>query len=182
MRVSARIDYAVRALVEMRGSSRAAPRKLHDVAAAQQIPLAFLSDILTMLRRAGLVSSQRGADGGYWLTRPAVEIRLAAVIAAVDGPFLELPPAPPGGVSLAGAAGLAQVWEAMRQLAAMVTIAEVASGELPWPVLDLTRPPGAGSASAEPPEVSFGRPPHSEVAAAEARPDQRSADESSEPA
>jgi Rrf2 family protein len=153
MRVSARIDYAVRALVELSGSSRSAPRKLHDLAAAQQVPVAFLADILTMLRRAGLVSSQRGADGGYWLTRPAVEIRLAAVIAAVDGPFMEVPPARPGEVAPAGAAGLERVWEAMRQLAQLVTIAQVASGALPWPVLDLaarTAVPAADGDAATP--------------------------------
>src|SRR5580704_6760744 len=126
MRVNARIDYAVRALVELTGSSRAAPRKLHDLASAQQIPVAFLADILTMLRRAGFVSSQRGVDGGYWLTRSPVEIRLGAVIAAVDGPFMEMAPARPGEVLPLSAARLQQVWEAMRQLVKLVTIAEVA--------------------------------------------------------
>jgi Rrf2 family protein len=139
MRVNARIDYAVRALVELAGSSRASPRKLHDLASAQQIPVAFLADILTMLRRAGLVSSQRGVDGGYWLTRPAVEIRLATVIAAVDGPFMEVTPARPGESPPASAPGLQEVWEAMRELVKLVTIAQVASGELPLPVLALAR-------------------------------------------
>jgi len=139
MRVNARIDYAVRALVELTGSSRASPRKLHDLASAQQIPVAFLADILTMLRRAGLVSSQRGVDGGYWLTRPAVDIRLAAVIAAVDGPFMEVMPARGSEPPPSTAPGLQQVWEAMRELVKLVTIAEVASGELPLPILALTR-------------------------------------------
>ncbi|HZU75718.1 MAG TPA: Rrf2 family transcriptional regulator [Dehalococcoidia bacterium] len=139
MRVSARIDYAVRALVELDGSTRAEPRKLHDLAAAQQIPVSFLADILAMLRHAGLVSSQRGADGGYWLAKPPVDIRLAAVIAAVDGPFMEVAEAAPGGPLPAGAVALGRVWDAMRELARLVTIAEVASGELPWPVLALAR-------------------------------------------
>lgn len=147
MRVSARIDYAVRALVELTGTTRDSPRKLQELAAAQQIPLAFLSDILTMLRHAGLVSSMRGADGGYWLARPPVEIRLAAVIAAVDGPFMEVHGGPLGDAPPpAGALALEQVWTAMRQLLALVTIAQIASGELPWPVPGLVAASGPAPA------------------------------------
>jgi Rrf2 family protein len=139
MRISARVDYAVRALVELSGSSRAAPRKLHDLASAQRIPVSFLSDILTMLRHAGVVSSQRGADGGYWLAKPPGEIRLASVIAAVDGPFMEAAEHPGETPPPPGAAALQQVWDAMRELVRLVTIAEIASGELPWPVLALAK-------------------------------------------
>src|SRR5258707_10579615 len=86
MRVSAKADYAIRAMVELAAAGDG-PVKGDRIAQAQQIPIKFLENILVDLRRAGLVASQRGADGGYWLARPAAEISLAQVIRAVDGPL-----------------------------------------------------------------------------------------------
>ena len=71
MHVTAKADYAVRAVVELAGSAQDAPRKVDDVARAQQIPVSFLENILTQLRSTGIVRSQRGPEGGYWLARPA---------------------------------------------------------------------------------------------------------------
>jgi Rrf2 family protein len=86
MRISARADYAVRAAVELAAAGEG-PTKGEAIAQAQAIPLKFLENILGDLRHAGIVRSQRGADGGYWLARPAGEISVADVIRAVDGPL-----------------------------------------------------------------------------------------------
>ncbi len=85
MRVSAKVDYALRAALELAAADEG-PIKGERIAQAQEIPLKFLENILLELRHHGLVQSQRGADGGYWLARPAEEIKLADVIRAVEGP------------------------------------------------------------------------------------------------
>ena len=71
MHLTAKADYAVRAIVELADSSQESPRKVDDVAKAQNIPVSFLENILTQLRSTGMVRSQRGPEGGYWLARPA---------------------------------------------------------------------------------------------------------------
>ena len=86
VRVSAKADYAIRAGVELAAAGEG-PVKGERIAQAQEIPPNFLENILSDLRNAGLVSSRRGADGGYWLARPAAEISLADIIRAVDGPL-----------------------------------------------------------------------------------------------
>ena len=88
MHVTAKADYAVRAVVELADSSQDAPRKVDEVARAQAIPVSFLENILTQLRSAGVVRSQRGPDGGYWLAHPAEDVNLADVIRAVEGPLV----------------------------------------------------------------------------------------------
>src|SRR5919109_2199306 len=86
MRLSARVDYALRAAAELAvGGER--PVTAVQLAEAQQIPPKFLENILSQLRRSGLVRSQRGPEGGYWLARPADKISLADVIRAVEGPL-----------------------------------------------------------------------------------------------
>ena len=94
MRISARADYAVRAAVELAAAGDG-PTKGEAIARAQSIPLKFLENILGDLRHAGLVRSQRGADGGYWLGRPAGEITVADVIRAVEGPLASVRGGPP---------------------------------------------------------------------------------------
>src|SRR5262250_694249 len=86
MRVSAKVDYAVRAGAELAAAGDG-PVKGERIAQAQEIPLKFLENILLDLKHAGLVQSQRGAEGGYWLAKPADEISLAEVIRVVDGPL-----------------------------------------------------------------------------------------------
>jgi Rrf2 family protein len=145
MHVNARVDYAVRAVVELAGSSRQAPRRLHEVADAQAIPLGFLTGIITQLRSAGVVRSQRGADGGYWLARPAAEVDLGCIICAVEGSLLEVRGQPPEEIEYVGSAvALKQVWIAVRNLLERVTVANVVAGELPPGMLDLTRGAKAG--------------------------------------
>jgi Rrf2 family protein len=140
MHVNAKVDYAVRAVVELAGSSRQSPRRLHEVAEAQAIPLAFLASIITQLRSAGVVRSQRGADGGYWLARPAEEVDLGCVIRAVEGSLLEVRGHALDEVEYVGSAvALQQVWIALRNMLQLVTVANVAAGELPQDMLALTR-------------------------------------------
>ena len=86
MRVSAKVDYALRAMAEL----AAAPPGLmtaDQLASAQHIPPKFLESILSQLRSAGLIASQRGAEGGYQLARPAEEISIAEVIRELEGPI-----------------------------------------------------------------------------------------------
>ena len=80
MRVSAKVDYAIRACAELAAVAGEGPVKGERIAQAQEIPLRFLENILLDLRHAGLVSSQRGAEGGYWLAKPPEAIVLADLI------------------------------------------------------------------------------------------------------
>lgn len=144
MRVTAKADYAVRAVVELADAAGGSPRKVDQIAQAQGIPLSFLENILTQLRSAGIVRSQRGPEGGYWLARPAAEVNLAQVIRAVEGPLVGVRGQPPEEVRYAGSAeSLQQVWIALRanlrKVLEHVTVADVASGKLPKQVLALTR-------------------------------------------
>src|SRR2546421_11878640 len=86
MRVSAKVDYAVRASAELAAAANGGPVKGDRIAQAQEIPLKFLENILLDLKHAGLVQSPRGAEGGYWLGRPAEEDSPAALVRAVGGP------------------------------------------------------------------------------------------------
>ena len=88
MHVTAKADYAVRAVIELADSKQDAPRKVDDIAQAQGIPVSFLENILTQLRSSGLVRSQRGPEGGYWLAQPAENVSLAQIIRAVEGPLV----------------------------------------------------------------------------------------------
>jgi Rrf2 family protein len=89
LRVSAKVDYAVRALVRI-SYSKGAPVKLHSIAAVDEIPAKFLGGTLTELRRANLVESRRGGDGGFWLARPAETITVGDVIRAIDGDLVDV--------------------------------------------------------------------------------------------
>jgi Rrf2 family protein len=144
MHVTAKADYAVRAVLELADSSRESPRKVDEVARAQGIPVSFLENILTQLRSAEVVRSQRGPEGGYWLAHPAQETTLGDVIRAVEGPLVGVRGSRPEEVEYVGSAeSLRQVWVAvranLRNVLDRVTVAEVASGKLPEEVLSLTR-------------------------------------------
>src|ERR687883_653607 len=135
MRVSAKVDYALRACAEL-AAAGAGPVKGERIAQAQEIPLKFLENILLDLKHAGLVQSQRGAEGGYWLAQPADEISLAAVIRAVEGPIANVRGMRPEQVEYAGAAKpLSEVWIAvrgsLRSVLEATTIADLAAGRLP---------------------------------------------------
>ena len=147
MRVSAKVDYAVRAAVELAAAGDG-PVKGERIAEAQGIPLKFLENILLDLKHAGLVNSQRGAEGGYWLARPPAHIALAEVIRAVEGPIANVRGQRPETVEYAGASEqLRDVWIAVRaNLRAVlenVTVEDVAAGRLPDEIAQLASDPEA---------------------------------------
>ena len=151
MHVTAKADYAVRAVVELAQSSQAAPRKVDDVARAQAIPVSFLENILTQLRSSGIVRSQRGPEGGYWLARPAGDVSLAQIIRAVEGPLVGVRGQRPEEIEYVGSSeSLQTVWIALRanlrKVLENVTVADVASANLPQDVIDLTRDESAWKA------------------------------------
>jgi Rrf2 family protein len=131
MRVSAKVDYAIRAMVEL-SAAAPGPTKSERIATAQAIPPKFLENILLELRHAQLVSSQRGPDGGYRLARPPAEITLADVIRAVEGPIATVRGARPEEVQYEGSAvGLRDVWiqlrTAMRGVLEQTTLADLSA-------------------------------------------------------
>ncbi len=136
MRIPAKADYAVRALVELAAAEGDRPVPADQIAKRQGIAGPFLAGILGQLRLAGLVRSVRGADGGFLLARPAAEITLADVIRAVDGPLATLSGQFPESLDYPGpAAGLREVWVAVRaNLRAVLehtTVADVATNQPP---------------------------------------------------
>jgi Rrf2 family protein len=147
VRVSAKADYALRAVIELAALADG-PVKGERIAQAQEIPLKFLENILGDLRHAGIVRSQRGVEGGYWLARAPDEITVADVVRAVEGPIANVRGLGPEQVEYVGTAErLRDVWIAVRaNLRAVlehVTIADVARGELPPVVDELTADPDA---------------------------------------
>ncbi|GAA3763712.1 hypothetical protein GCM10022225_57080 [Plantactinospora mayteni] len=142
MRLSARVDYALRAVAEIAaraeeggpdprpvagGRSRSAgqaadgpnrrpaPLTAEQIARAQDIPPKFLESILLQLRRGGIVHAQRGPEGGYWLARPATEISLAEIIRVIDGPLANIRGQRPEELGYSGAArAFQEVWIALR--------------------------------------------------------------------
>ena len=114
MRVSAKVDYGLRAMVEL----AAAPPGFvtsSELASAQEIPPKFLENILLQLRHAGLITSQRGAEGGHRLARAPEEISVADVIRALEGPIATVRGVRPDDLQYSGAAvGLLDVWLRLR--------------------------------------------------------------------
>jgi len=151
VRVSAKADYALRACIELAAAEGEGHVKGERIAQAQEVPLKFLENILGDLRHAGLVRSQRGAEGGYWLARPAAEITLAEIIRAVEGPLANVRGVRPDAVEYQGTSEpLREVWIAvrasLRSVLEAVTLADVASGELPAVVRDLVADPESWAA------------------------------------
>ena len=148
MRLSARVDYALRAMSELAAAE--APRTVDQLSAAQHIPNKYLESILGELRRGGLLRSQRGPDGGYRLARPADAISIADVIRALDGELANVRGSRPENLEYTGAAeSLQQVWIALRaserQILEGVSLAHVARKDMPSLVGDLTADPAAWS-------------------------------------
>src|SRR5580698_4771549 len=148
MRLSARADYALRAAIELAAASSGGHVTAEQLARTQSIPGKFLEAILTQLRRGGLVRSQRGPDGGFWLAKPATEISLADIIRAIDGPLVGVRGQRPEHIGYVGAAEpLQDVWIALRAseraILEEVTLDHVASGALPERVRDFTGDPKA---------------------------------------
>ena len=148
MRISARADYAVRAALQLAAAQDAAPLKAEAIAEGQGISHKFLEGILGDMRRGGLVLSQRGGNGGYWLARPAAEISVADVIRVVDGPLVSVRGVRPPELAYTGPAeSLLTLWIAVRanvrQVLEGVSLADVAAGKLPAEVSALAEEPEA---------------------------------------
>ena len=136
MRISAKADYALRAMAQLAVEPAEPPVNAEHLAAAQGIPLRFLLGIMAELKHARLVRSSRGAAGGYSLSRPPGEITLAEILRVVEGPLVNLHDARVGELGNHGPAGiLADVWRAVRTNVRFVlegvTLADVVAGELP---------------------------------------------------
>ena len=152
MHLSARADYAVRALVEL-AAAGGQPLKREQIASAQRIPVKFLANILQQLRASGLVRTHRGTDGGYLLTVRPERVTLADIIRAVDGPLANVRGEAPETVTYPGAAEpLSEVWIAvrasLRRVLEQVTLRDVACNALPDVVRDLANEPTARQPSA----------------------------------
>ncbi|MEU0845261.1 Rrf2 family transcriptional regulator [Streptomyces sp. NPDC005962] len=117
MQISAKADYAVRALLELAADSER-PLTCEGIASAQDIPFRFLKSVFQDMRKAGLVRSQRGCEGGYWLGRDADLISVAEVMAAVDGEFFTLRGLRPDVLAYPGVAGgLPELWRSVEAAA-----------------------------------------------------------------
>lgn len=146
MRLSARVDYALRAAAEL--AAAGVPRTVDQLAVAQSIPAKYLESILGELRRGGVLRSQRGPDGGYRLARPAAEISIADLIRVLDGELANVRGSRPEALDYVGAAmPLQQVWIALRAseraILEKVTLAHIAAAELPDSVAALIAEPSA---------------------------------------
>jgi Rrf2 family protein len=142
MRVSTKADYAVRAMAQLAADGADGPVTATRLAEEQDIPLKFLHAVLTELKRARLVRSTRGPEGGFELARPADRINLADVLRAVDGPLMNVHEASLATLSYPGPAGrLTDVWRAartsLRTVFEGVSLADLAADRLPAPVAEL---------------------------------------------
>jgi Rrf2 family protein len=142
--ISAKADYAVRALLVMAAEPEGRPIKGETIARSQNMPMKFVENTLVELRRTGLVASQRGTAGGFKLGRPADRITVADVIRAVDGPLAEIRGERPESTAYEGPAQhLQEVWVAvrasLRSVLEHVTLADIVAGKIPRKILQLTQ-------------------------------------------
>jgi Rrf2 family protein len=146
--ISAKADYAMRALLTLAAHRGEGPLKAEEIARSQGIPFKFLENILVELRKDGLVSSQRGAEGGYRLGLAPDKVSVASVMRAVDGPLAEVRGLRPDAAEYVGPAEhLQDVWVAvrasLRSVLESVTLADIVKGQLPRKVERLTEDPDA---------------------------------------
>jgi Rrf2 family protein len=145
--ISAKADYATRALL-MLTAAGGGPLKGEELAREQGLPQKFLENTLTTLRRAGLLDTQRGAEGGYRLAKPPDQITIADIMRPLDGPLAEVRGEKPEETVYDGAAAhLRDVWVAvrasLRDVLETVTLADIVAGDLPPHVQALLQRPGA---------------------------------------
>jgi Rrf2 family protein len=151
MYISARVDYAMRALLELAAAQRENPRALlkgDAIAEKHVIPTKFLVGVLTTLRTAGILQSMRGRDGGFRLAKPAADIRVADVMRALEGPLAEVRGERPEETEYLGAAEhLRDLWiatrVALRSVLETTSLADIETGNLPSEVSALLSAPGA---------------------------------------
>jgi Rrf2 family protein len=132
MRISAKADYAVRAVLELAAVPPGATLSAREIAAAQEIPQNFLENILAELRRAGIVHTHRGPGGGSSLARPASTITVGEILLAIDGPLAAVRDLPPEQLVYAGTArNLPAVWRrvhsCLQELLDGVSVADLAA-------------------------------------------------------
>jgi Rrf2 family protein len=132
MRISAKADYAVRAVLELAAAAPGASLSAREIAAAQDIPQNFLENILAELRRAGLVHTHRGPGGGSSLARPPAEITVGEILFAIEGPLAAVRDLPPEQLVYEGTArNLPAVWcrvhSCLRELLDGVSVADLAA-------------------------------------------------------
>jgi len=145
--ISARVEYALRALCTL-AAGDGAPLTAEELANAQTLPVRFLRAIMNDLRRDGIVTSQRGNEGGYQLARPAADITIGEVFRRLEGPLAEVRGLRPEATNYEAAAEhLQTVWVAvratLRDVLDRVTLADVVAGELPAHVRHLVEQPDA---------------------------------------
>jgi Rrf2 family protein len=143
MRVTAKSDYALRALIEIARRDDSAPVSAEELGRLQDIPHGFLQAILADLRRAGMVMAQRGQSGGWRLNQDAAQISVADVIRAVDGPLVSVYGLRPEAVTYNDSAAVLQhVWIAgrssLRDVFEQVSLRQLAEGKLPKTVTSRT--------------------------------------------
>ncbi len=152
MRVSAKADYAIRAVVELGAryqlGEQPSPMKGEAIGRAQHIPMKFCENILSELRSAGVVDSRRGIDGGYWLAVDPATVKLGDIIRIVEGPLAAVRGDSPTSVEFTGASeAMRDVWVAvrasLRRVLDVVTVADVVNGALPADVRSLLDDEGA---------------------------------------
>jgi Rrf2 family protein len=144
MRVSAKSDYALRALIEIATRDSGDPVSAEELGRLQDIPHGFLQAILADLRRAGIVMSVRGQSGGWRLARRSDDVSVADIIRAVDGPLVSVYGLRPEAVTYNEQADVLQlVWIAaranLREVFEHVTVNMLASGKLPAEVVKMTK-------------------------------------------
>ncbi|MGC9961202.1 MAG: Rrf2 family transcriptional regulator [Acidimicrobiales bacterium] len=147
MHISARVEYALRALCTL-AERNGEPLTAEELANAQGLPVRFLRAILNELRRVGIVTSQRGNEGGYQLARPASEITIGEVFRRLEGPLAEVRGSRPEAATYEAAAEhLQSVWVAvrvcLRSVLDEVNLEQVVRGELPEHVRTMLAQPDA---------------------------------------
>lgn len=134
LQVSAKADYALRALLVLSAQSSSDPVKAEVLARTQDIPVNYLWTILMQLRAAGIVSSLRGNEGGYWLSKPAAHVTVAEIVAAVEMPLVVRESASGRRAYAGDAEHLGEVWRAaqtaLADLLSSVTLADIRNGEV----------------------------------------------------
>lgn len=148
MYISAKVDYATRVLLALAAEPAGSPIRGERLALAQDLPVKFVENTLVELRRAGIVTSHRGPEGGYRLARPPEEIAVADVFRVLEGPLAEIRGERPEDTVYTGpAAHLQDVWVAVRAALRLVlesvTLADILANELPAPVTALLAAPDA---------------------------------------
>ena len=150
MKLSAKADYAVRAVLVLASHDDPHPLKGELIASSQDLPLKFVENILGELKHTGIVSSRRGAQGGYWLAKDADDVSLADIVRAVEGPLATVRGQGPESLTYKGEAEpLQKVWIALRanirEVMEDTSLADVVGGKLPSEVRELSEPAEAWS-------------------------------------